>query len=585
MDEARRYLYGEMGAAERARFEDLLRRNPHLREELRFLKLMLAGFDRLEETPPGAGRHTKRYSKWWWAIGLLLLGLAAAIGYFLVTKSGDASTPESSTSQQVRDTSYFFRERMPAASGAGGNRPTRYSDRGYSVAWTLSGDILLAGIFAGDAWFGDRLVQGDSTEMDMFVGALSLEGAYSWLRHFGSQGKQDYIRDMAVDETGNVYLTGNFVDTLDFGGGPEIAVGDDNGPGKGDFFVLKLDRFGRYVWADHAGGDRIPHQQTGNNQGQAICVDPEGNVIVGGVYIGHPDYGDGPLPDGGPNEDLFIAKYSSSGRLLWVQSATCSYMIYARDLATDDAGNIYAVGHFGHHNLGGEAYFETDTLVSYGGRDIFLAKYAPDGELLWVRQAGGAKSENGRDYGYGVAVDPAGRPVITGYFEGEARFGDYTLVSRGDRDLFVAKYEPNGDVRWVRQAGGEAQPSSGDVGHDVAVDWQGNIYVAGMVTGLAHFGTETAQCRGWEDAFVAKYGPEGAVQWVKVFGGPYEEKASDAAMNLAVNSRGACVVTGYFHGDLEVDGIRLSGEGREEIFLLVIEPDGTVAEARQGTLQ
>src|SRR6266567_4198636 len=104
-------------------------------------------------------------------------------------------------------------------------------------------------------------------------------------------------------------------------------------------------------------------------------------------------------------------------------------------VALDNTGNCYVTGHFGSP----QAMFDTITLTNRGARDIFVAKYDGSGNLLWVRQAGGADY----DVATGIAVDGAGHCFVTGHIRGTATFGTTSLTSAGLEDIFAAKYDSN----------------------------------------------------------------------------------------------------------------------------------------------
>lgn len=192
-----------------------------------------------------------------------------------------------------------------------------------------------------------------------------------------------------------------------------------------------------------------------------------------------------------------------------------------------------------------------------------------------MRQAGDTIATNGNEFGMAIEVDPFGNPVITGYYNGALPIGTDTLPNREGLEIFLAKYNPQGEVLWARRAGGE-NPGKYDVGKDVSIDRTGNIYLTGSFAGPADFSGIPIESKGVDDAFIAKYDPEGAVQWVVTLGGDREERLSDSGMRIATNAYDETVVTGYFYGDLYVNGAKtpISSTGREDIFILVVDAEG-----------
>ena len=125
-----------------------------------------------------------------------------------------------------------------------------------------------------------------------------------------------------------------------------------------------------------------------------------------------------------------------------------------RGITVDAAGNCYVTGEFTD-----EAVFAGQTLQSRGSMDFVLAKYSPDGRLLWLQTAGGTEI----DRGYSVAVDAAGNSYVTGHFQSpEFRIGETTFTNRGDYDYFVAKFDTDGEFQWAHSGGGEGY----DYGHE-----------------------------------------------------------------------------------------------------------------------
>ena len=202
---------------------------------------------------------------------------------------------------------------------------------------------------------------------------------------------------------------------------------------------------------------------------------------------------------------------AKSQELDWATSAGSSDSDQISDagsgIATDPRGNSYVTGQFFGTATLGAGDNETE-LDSAGSFDVFVAKYGPDGTLLWATSAGGGSDT---DQGFGIASDARGNSYVTGAFIETATFGagdnETELTSAGDIDVFVAKYAPDGTLLWATSAGG----SDFDQGHGIATDPRGNTYVTGWFLGTATFGTGDNETEldsaGGFDVFVAKYRP------------------------------------------------------------------------------
>ena len=128
---------------------------------------------------------------------------------------------------------------------------------------------------------------------------------------------------------------------------------------------------------------------------------------------------------------------------------------------------------------------------------LMLAHTSIGQDFLWAVQDGGGTD----DQGFGIAVDDAGNSYTTGNFEGTATIGDSTFTAVGAFDIFIAKYDMNGNFLWAVQDGG----GSFDIGYGIAVDDAGNSYTTGYFSGTATIGDSTFTAVGAFDIFIAKY--------------------------------------------------------------------------------
>jgi hypothetical protein len=377
--------------------------------------------------------------------------------------------------------------------------------------------------------------------------AVAQSPTFSWVEKAGGAAN-DYGYGIAVDGAGNSYIAGSFNGSATFA---ETAV---TGQGGNDIFVAKYDNAGNLLWARSAGGAT-------NDAASAVAVDGSGNCYVTGFFQGTAAFGTTTLTSaGGP--DIFVAKYDSAGNLLWVRQAGGPRDDRGYAVAVDGSANVYVAGTFN-----STAVFDTTNLVSAGVFDIFVAKYDGNGHLLWVRQAGGSAD----DYGTGVAVDNSGNCYLAGHFGSPvATFDTVTLTNRGGRDVFVAKYGSAGNLVWVRQAGG----AQDDVATAIAADGAGNSFVTGYFYGTAAFGSTMLNSTGLSDIFVAKYDGNGNLVWAANAGGP----GDDYAYGVALNSAGACFLTGGFSGTVTFGSSTYTGGG---IFVLDYDSPNHLAWSKQ----
>ncbi|MEJ8801250.1 SBBP repeat-containing protein [Pontibacter sp. H249] len=422
--------------------------------------------------------------------------------------------------------------------------PTSFglNDQARSVAVDGSGNTYVTGYFQGTATFGTTtLTNAREIGTDIFIAKYDASGNVLWAKSAGGESS-DYGNSIAVDGSGNAYVTGNFWGTATFGTTTLTSSGDD-------VFIAKYDASGNVLWAKSAGGAI-------SDYGNSVAVDGLGNAYVTGEFKGTATFGTTTLTNaGGIGTDIFIAKYDASGNALWAKSAGGANSDYGNSVAVDGSGNSYVTGYFQ-----GAATFGTTTLTNAGGTDIFIAKYDASGNALWAKSAGGANS----DYGNSVAVDGSGNPYVTGYFQGTATFGTTTLTNAGGTDIFIAKYDASGNALWAKSAGG----ANSDYGNSVAVDDAGNAHVTGSFHGAATFGTTTLTSSG-DDVFIAKYDASGNALWAKSAGGAN----SDIGRGIAVGKTGDAYVTGAFAGTAAFGTKSLTSDG-SAMFLTKLNHDG-----------
>lgn len=278
-----------------------------------------------------------------------------------------------------------------------------------------------------------------------------------------------------------------------------------------------------------------------NDYGLATAIDPSGNIIFGGSMSG------GPF--------IQVNKYSASGALIWEKQYSPG-AVYG--LATDSAGNIYAVGAcLGAANFGGD----TLPLPSAGFSDIFVLKLrASDGYALWAKGFVGALVDSGQ----AIVVDGDGNVLTIGSFSVSSNFGGGERIAKGGTDIFVVKLSGDGDWIWDKTFGG-ADPGENESGFGIAVDASNNAYCVGSFIGPASFGGATFTTNGI-DAFIVKLAAaDGAHIWSRQMHG----LPLAISYGVAVFGNGDAAVVGSFHGSVRLrdDGTVTSSTGRQDIFM------------------
>ncbi|UQA55125.1 hypothetical protein [Polyangium aurulentum] len=288
----------------------------------------------------------------------------------------------------------------------------------------------------------------------------------------------------------------------------------------------------------------------------AVNVDKSGNILIAGSFQGSMILGPVTLTSAG-KEDVFIAKLTPSGEVMWAKSFGDANNQFAQGIAADASGNVIVAGIFiGNINFGGGTL--TSNTIFF--QDVFLAKFGPDGTHIFSNRFGGTNSENVN----ALAVDAGGNAILAGDFQLSVDFGGGTLTSEGPSDAYVAKYGPNGAFLWAKQFGDAAEQKA----RAVAIDDKGNILVGGQAAGAIDLGGGPLSAPGNPSAFAAKLDAEGGHVWSKVWGSG--GKASISAIAAGPNDHVA--IAGAFTGSLDLGGGKWENPGVDDGFVAVIGP-------------
>ncbi|HJN39867.1 MAG TPA: SBBP repeat-containing protein, partial [Chloroflexota bacterium] len=388
-------------------------------------------------------------------------------------------------------------------------------DAALGVAVDSSDNVYVTGYFEDTVDFDPGSGTNNHTSshpnlFDVFVLKLGSSGDLVWAKSFGGSSNNERGRAIAVDSSGNVYVTGEFHATADFDPGDDTAeltpVDGTNG------YALKLDSSGDYVWAKQFGLA---------DGGESIAVDSSGNVYTTGTFTGTADFDPGDdtaeLTSGAYNsKDPYVLKLDSSGNYLWVKSFVCDSSCYSESIAVDSSGNVYTTGAF-RNTVDFDPGVGTAELTATDDIDVYVSKLDSSGNYEWVRHFPGSVVSYGyyaNDHGQSIAVDSSGNVYTTGYFSHTVDFdpgvGTAELTANetnsylDDSDVYVSKLDSSGNYVWAKSFGG----TSDDQGLAVAVDSSGNVYTTGFFQSTADFdpgaGTTNLTSNGLNDAFVSR---------------------------------------------------------------------------------
>ncbi len=399
------------------------------------------------------------------------------------------------------------------------NGPGNGSDGAFGIAVDNAGNVYVTGHCEG------------YENQDYATVKYNSSGVEQWVARYNGQGNDwDHAIGIAVDNSGNIYVTGT-----------SVGSGTDR-----DYATLKYDSSGVEQWVAMYNGP-------GNDEDgvAAIALDNSANVYVTGQSVGSDT-----------NYDYATVKYNSSGVEQWVAryNGPANGVDVANAITLDNVGNVYVTGQ------------SVDSVTDY---DYATVKYNSSGVEQWVVRYNGP--DNGADGAYAITLDNSGNIYVTGYSMGSGTSWDYATVkydssgveqwvaryngpgdyrdwasaivpditgnvyvtgqsvgSGTDYDYATVKYGSSGVELWVARYNG---PGNGfDAANAIVLDNSGNVYVTGRSVGS---GTDY-------DYATVKYDSSGVEQWVERYNGTGND--FDEANAIVLDNVGYVYVTGASMG-------------------------------------
>ncbi|MGI8892508.1 MAG: T9SS type A sorting domain-containing protein [Bacteroidia bacterium] len=399
------------------------------------------------------------------------------------------------------------------------------------------------------------------------------QAQWIWAKQLGGRNNTSGGAFLGRDNTGSLYMAGDFTGTRSFGTTNLTAVGSS------DLFIAKLDTAGNVTWVEKASGAN----NTTYIDVRAAYTTPAGETYITGKFNGTVTFGTTPLTSTSAFDDMYIACYSSTGSLNYAirfgGSGGGAGVTEGRGIYADGSGKVYVTGAFSSTVSFGST---TVTAAHQFNSDIFVLKMTGS-TVDWAVRAGSATQE---DKGNAITADASGNVYVAGMYKQSSDFGSITLTSTGVKDMFIARYSPAGVIDWAIRAGGtsSSQPNNSPAAEANAIklDQNNNIYVTGIMNGNnVNFGTgvslneQQQQGAFYGDFFVAKYNSSGTVQWARNGGG---NSVTDSGNALDVDAAGNVYVTGSFQGNnANFNGLTVSSAGFGDVFVLKYTSTGTIA--------
>ncbi|NJO58573.1 MAG: DUF4114 domain-containing protein [Richelia sp. RM2_1_2] len=257
----------------------------------------------------------------------------------------------------------------------------------------------------------------------------------------------------------------------------------------------------------------------------------------------------------------------SINKVEWVQQLAGTFADSGFGIAADESGNSYITGLFQLN-----ASFGSTTLSTILN-DGFVAKLDRNGNVLWAESFNSTSKSKSISWGFGIDSDKVGNTYTTGFFSGNVEFGNNSLTSVGDSDVFVTKLDSNGNVIWAEQL--ENTALGVDIGIGVSSDDLGNAYVIGIKdadteTDIFDISEDSSSVEG--EGFISKLDSSGNLVWTQNF----DSTSLSSGTDIATDKVGNSYVIGTFLSDVTLGNQTLLSAGNTDIFLTKLDIDGNI---------
>jgi gliding motility-associated-like protein len=414
------------------------------------------------------------------------------------------------------------------------------SDNLESHAVDSDENIIAVGYFEETITVGDFQLS-SKDQSDVFIYKTNKNGQVLWAHTLGGPVYGGDV-GVTVDEIGNIYIAGGFIDKLYFDNNLKLTSPVNSASWSS--FVTKLDLNGNMLWVKGIYPQASAEVRVWGN----IAVNDQGNIAVAGMFGGSIDVSGVSINKavGDPGSSIFLALFNSSGEVVWVKNPPSDTYATVNDIEIDNQSNIYFTGFFTNTiSFGSTSLTAANTTHS----DIYLAKYNESGNAPWAK--GIIKTEPAalNNEGRGLAVDAAGNIYLAGTFKGTVSSGSFSISGintsedPGNADGFIASYDENGSLNWLKRIG----TSNPDIVNDIALTNRNSFIVTGGRDGFR--------------IFFQEYNLLGILILDKEFNG------NGIAESISFVSNGDVYISGLLFGSLVEDNINFSALGTDGFLL------------------
>ncbi|MBP7562839.1 MAG: hypothetical protein KA886_03540 [Candidatus Cloacimonetes bacterium] len=375
----------------------------------------------------------------------------------------------------------------------------------------------------------------------------------NWLHQYGDQVNNQVLWESTLDQNGNLYAVGYFVNTLPLGNQILTTHGDH------DLYLAKFNSQGEPIWAVSAGGTDL-------DKATGVAIGQDGNIYITG-YVMSPTiaFSDSVFTMHSQG-DIYIAKFTPDGQRIWFkhfgatpQNESDYFVGFSNSITIDHNNNILIAG--GYYK---KMVIEDVTLTPEFYGNGFAVKFNQNGSLLWAKQTNA--SYYGR--GYGIAVDSQNNVYLGGDFNGILNFENQNYTGSNDfESAYLVKYDSQGNYQWSKAFIGDDQ----NICKKLKIDNSDHVIMAGN-----YFHQVTIEGQNFEtqqpgyDSYVAKFNSQGNLSWIKTLTGDGFQDIYD----IDTDNNNNVYACGYCHGMINLSPFSVIGRATNA-WMAKINAEGT----------
>lgn len=436
-------------------------------------------------------------------------------------------------------------------------------DQATSIAVDAVGNSYVTGFFSSSVTLENGSLISSAGGKDIFIAKYDGSGQLVWAKGIGGSG-DDEGKDIAIDNSGNIYLLGNFSSVVDFD--PSINLALKTSQGASDVFIAKFNNDGTLAQVDAIAG-------SGTDLAENIKLDHNNNFYISGSFTGNLDFTSTLSTDNLSatmnNTAAFFAKYDANSSFVWSKKIESPVLVTFTDMDVDNS-KLYLCGYY-RDTTDFNPGIGISNLSPAGNNDAFIAKYNTNGSFLWAKSIKGIDNEAIEN----IHVNIEGNVLVTGHFFNSIDLDPSDantsfISSLGQRDLFFAQYTSSGTFRWGKSLGSDDD----DYGYAITTDNQRRIFLSGTYQDLLNLDPNPGKVvnvdnsGGGIDVFFARYDSTGNFEWAQTAGGNNGELIAD----IEVNNILELYAVGWFQGGIGLFNgtTNLSSNGDRDAIVLKV---------------